>query len=134
MYTNNITRSIMLLSVGIFIIGCQSFNGTKSAVADDKNLKPKIIANAPAMDSATCIQQLSALKTLSIEDHDALMSSFQEVSEINQLYKDIKMTTSPESTELLKMSIESKTKILCAKVRYYSVISTQSIIDKAVVL
>lgn len=134
MHTNNITRSIILLSMGIFMVGCQSFNTTASETASDKNLKPQIISNAPAMDASTCVQQLSTLKILSMDDYDALMSSFQEVSDINQLYKDVKMTTSPEAKELLKMSIESKTKILCAKVRYYSVISTQSIIDKAVVL
>lgn len=78
----------------------------------------------------TCIKELNALKTLSPTDYNRLIGSFKEVSEINQLYKQVASTASPDSIELLQMAIEAKTKVLCAKVRYNSVLSTESTLEK----
>nr|WP_282552287.1 hypothetical protein [Providencia rettgeri] len=78
----------------------------------------------------TCIKELSSLKTLSPESYNRLVGSFKEVSEINQLYKQIEATASPDTIELLQMAIESKTKVLCAKVRYNAVLSTESTLQK----
>ncbi|WP_143691469.1 hypothetical protein [Wohlfahrtiimonas larvae] len=91
---------------------------------------PQVTAN----NMGTCIKELSTLKILSIDDYNKLVDSFKEVSDINRLYEEIRMATNSETKELLKMSIESKTRVLCAQVKYYSVISTQSILDKADVL
>ncbi|HFQ2070415.1 hypothetical protein [Providencia stuartii] len=52
------------------------------------------------------------------------------MSEINQLYKQVASTASPDTIELLQMAIEAKTKVLCAKVRYNSVLSTESTLEK----
>ncbi|MTC27910.1 hypothetical protein GKR76_14745 [Providencia alcalifaciens] len=78
----------------------------------------------------TCIKELSSLKTLSPENYNRLVGSFKEVSEINQLYKQIEATASPDTIELLQMAIESKTKVLCAKVRCNAVLSTESTLQK----
>ncbi|ELX8378444.1 hypothetical protein AB7W88_17825 [Providencia vermicola] len=78
----------------------------------------------------TCIKELNALKTLSPADYNRLVGSFKEVSEINQLYKQVSSTASPDTIELLQMAIEAKTKVLCAKVRYNSVLSTESTLEK----
>ncbi|HEF8773127.1 hypothetical protein AB7315_03925 [Providencia manganoxydans] len=78
----------------------------------------------------TCIKELNALKTLSPKDYNRLVGSFKEVSEINQLYKQVSSTASPDTIELLQMAIEAKTKVLCAKVRYNSVLSTESTLEK----
>lgn len=78
----------------------------------------------------TCIKELNALKSLSPTDYNRLVGSFKEVSEINQLYKQVASTASPDTIELLQMAIESKTKVLCAKVRYNSVLSTESTLEK----
>lgn len=78
----------------------------------------------------TCVKELNALKTLSPKDYNRLVGSFKEVSEINRLYKQIENTASPDTIELLQMAIESKTKVLCAKVRYNSVLSTESTLKK----
>ncbi len=78
----------------------------------------------------SCIKELNSLKLLSPSDYKRLVGSFREVSEINQLYKQISSTASPDSIELLKMAIEAKTKVLCAKVRYSSVLSTESTLKK----
>ncbi|BBG59582.1 Uncharacterised protein [Providencia rustigianii] len=77
-----------------------------------------------------CIRELSSLKALSPEDYNRLVGSFKEVSDINQLYKQIEATASPDTIELLQMAIESKTKVLCAKVRYSAVLSTESTLQK----
>ncbi|WP_239686451.1 hypothetical protein [Providencia stuartii] len=79
---------------------------------------------------STCIKELNALKTLSPADYNRLVGSFKEVSEINQLYKQVASTASPDTIELLQMAIEAKTKVLCAKVRYNSVLSTESTLEK----
>lgn len=78
----------------------------------------------------TCVKELNALKTLSPKDYNRLVGSFKEVSEINSLYRQIESTASPDTIELLQMAIESKTKVLCAKVRYNSVLSTESTLKK----
>ncbi|HEC8330447.1 TPA: hypothetical protein RG647_RS19045 [Providencia rettgeri] len=78
----------------------------------------------------TCVKELNALKTLSPKDYNRLVGSFKEVSEINRLYREVEGTASPDTIELLQMAIESKTKVLCAKVRYNSVLSTESTLKK----
>lgn len=78
----------------------------------------------------TCVKELNALKTLSPKDYNRLVGSFKEVSEINRLYRQVESTASPDTIELLQMAIESKTKVLCAKVRYNSVLSTESTLKK----
>lgn len=78
----------------------------------------------------TCVKELNALKALSPKDYNRLVGSFKEVSEINRLYKQVETTASPDTIELLQMAIESKTKVLCAKVRYNSVLSTESTLKK----
>lgn len=78
----------------------------------------------------TCVKELNALKTLSPKDYNRLVGSFKEVSEINRLYRQVEGTASPDTIELLQMAIESKTKVLCAKVRYNSVLSTESTLKK----
>ncbi|HBO21592.1 MAG TPA: hypothetical protein DD649_01700 [Providencia sp.] len=78
----------------------------------------------------TCVKELNALKTLSPKDYNRLVGSFKEVSEINRLYRQVETTASPDTIELLQMAIESKTKVLCAKVRYNSVLSTESTLKK----
>ncbi|WP_439652975.1 hypothetical protein [Providencia manganoxydans] len=67
---------------------------------------------------------------MSPKDYNRLVGSFKEVSEINQLYKQVSSTASPDTIELLQMAIEAKTKVLCAKVRYNSVLSTESTLEK----
>ncbi len=79
---------------------------------------------------STCIKELNALKALSPKDYNRLVGSFKEVSDINQLYKQVATTASPDTIELLQMAIEAKTKVLCAKVRYNSVLSTESTLEK----
>ncbi|WP_216350019.1 hypothetical protein [Wohlfahrtiimonas larvae] len=81
-----------------------------------------------------CVDELEALKSLSRDDYNVLKNSFKEVNEINQLYKRIASTTSPDTKALLQMSIEAKTTMLCAKVRYSSVLSTESILEQVDVL
>lgn len=78
----------------------------------------------------TCVKELNALKTLSPKDYNRLVGSFKEVSDINRLYREVESTASPDTIELLQMAIESKTKVLCAKVRYNSVLSTESTLKK----
>ncbi|MBQ0305859.1 hypothetical protein [Providencia rettgeri] len=78
----------------------------------------------------TCVKELNALKTLSPKDYNRLVGSLKEVSKINRLYRQVEGTASPDTIELLQMAIESKTKVLCAKVRYNSVLSTESTLKK----
>lgn len=64
---------------------------------------------------STCIKELNALKTLSPADYNRLVGSFKEVSEINQLYKQVASTASPDTIELLQMAIEAKQKFFARK-------------------
>lgn len=77
-----------------------------------------------------CINQLDSLKTFSPSDYKAMVKSFKEISEINAMYRSVENTASKDSLDLLKMSIESKTEVLCAKVRYLSIMSVNSTLKK----
>lgn len=79
---------------------------------------------------SACIKQLDSLKTFSPSDYQSMMSSFKEISEINAMYRSVQGTASKDSLDLLKMSIESKTEVLCAKVRYLSIMSVNSTLKK----
>ncbi|WP_228407431.1 hypothetical protein [Proteus faecis] len=79
---------------------------------------------------SACIKQLDSLKTFSPSDYKSMMSSFKEISEINAMYRSVQGTASKDSLDLLKMSIESKTEVLCAKVRYLSIMSVNSTLKK----
>ncbi|ODQ07307.1 hypothetical protein BHE86_00755 [Shigella sp. FC1655] len=79
---------------------------------------------------SACIKQLDSLKTFSPSDYQSMMSSFKEISEINAMYRSVQSTASKDSLDLLKMSIESKTEVLCAKVRYLSIMSVNSTLKK----
>lgn len=79
---------------------------------------------------STCVKELNSLKSLSPKDYSELVASFKEISEINKLYRSVEDTASPDTLKLLQMSIEAKTKVLCAKVRYSSVLSVESTLEK----
>nr|WP_257882424.1 hypothetical protein [Proteus penneri] len=79
---------------------------------------------------SACIKQLDSLKTFSPSDYKSMMSAFKEISEINAMYRSVQSTASKDSLDLLKMSIESKTEVLCAKVRYLSIMSVNSTLKK----
>ncbi len=79
---------------------------------------------------SACIKQLDSLKTFSPSDYQSMMGAFKEISEINAMYRSVQGTASKDSLDLLKMSIESKTEVLCAKVRYLSVMSVNSTLKK----
>jgi len=71
----------------------------------------------------SCIDELRSLTVLSPDDYNKLIPLFKEVSEFNQIYKSVQYNTNPDSLAIMKMTIASKTKVLCAKVKYYSVMS-----------
>ncbi len=100
----------------------------QTASNDDSSKMLTEPASFSNLDS--CIKELNSLKVLSPTDYDHLVGSFKEVSEINGLYKQIASTASPDTIELMKMAIEAKTKVLCAKVRYNSVLSIESTLEK----
>ncbi|KLN97580.1 hypothetical protein [Moellerella wisconsensis] len=100
----------------------------QTASNDDSSKMLTEPASFSNLDS--CIKELNSLKVLSPKDYDHLVGSFKEVSEINGLYKQIASTASPDTIELMKMAIEAKTKVLCAKVRYNSVLSIESTLEK----
>lgn len=77
-----------------------------------------------------CIKQLDSLKTFSPSDYQSMMKAFKDISEINTMYRSVENTASKDSLDLLKMSIESKTEVLCAKVRYLSIMSVNSTLKK----
>lgn len=95
--------------------------------SDNGGLDTKKLGLAP---QSSCIKQLDSLKTFSPSDYQSMMGAFKEISEINAMYRSVQNTASKDSLELLKMSIESKTEVLCAKVRYLSVMSVNSTLKK----
>lgn len=101
---------------------------TTSAVEPaDSGVDARKLGLAP---QSACIKQLDSLKTFSPSDYQSMMSSFKEISEINAMYRSVQSTASKDSLDLLKMSIESKTEVLCAKVRYLSIMSVNSTLKK----
>lgn len=79
---------------------------------------------------STCIRQLDSLKKFSPPAYKEMVNEFKDISKINALYHNVKNTGSRDMLALLKMSIESKTEVLCAKVRYLSVMSVNSTLKK----
>lgn len=77
-----------------------------------------------------CVKELDSLKTISPKDYSQMVSAFREISQINGLYRQLEKTASPDTLKLLKMTIEAKTKVLCAQVRYYSVLSIENTLEK----
>ena len=73
---------------------------------------------------------LSMAVTVLTLSYKSMVDEFKEISEINALYRSVENTASKDSLALLKMSIESKTEVLCAKVRYLSVMSVNSTLKK----
>lgn len=132
---NKILKTTMVLA-SIILAGC-STTGSNSNHADDETRNAFVAQSNQKQtksDLNQCINELDALKSLSRDDYNVLKNSFKEVSEINQLYKRVAATTTPETKALLQMSIEAKTKMLCAKVRYSSILSTESILEQVDVL
>ncbi|MEQ4908306.1 MULTISPECIES: hypothetical protein [Proteus] len=100
---------------------------TPTAESVDSGVEARKLGLAP---QSACIKQLDSLKTFSPSDYQSMMSSFKEISEINAMYRSVQGTASKDSLDLLKMSIESKTEVLCAKVRYLSIMSVNSTLKK----
>lgn len=73
--------------------------------------------------SLGCIDELRSLTVLDPNNYDKLVSLFKEISKLNQTYKSVEYNAVPDSLVMMRMTIESKTKVLCAKVKYYSIIS-----------
>lgn len=82
----------------------------------------------------SCIEELRSLMVLAPEYYNKLMPLFKEVSDFNQLYKSVQYNANPDSLAIMKMTIESKSKVLCAKIKYYSVISVDQKTNKITVL
>lgn len=105
----------------------QPLSMTPAAEPADSGVDARKLGLAP---QSACIKQLDSLKTFSPSDYQSMMSSFKEISEINAMYRSVQGTASKDSLDLLKMSIESKTEVLCAKVRYLSIMSVNSTLKK----
>lgn len=105
----------------------QPLSMTPAAEPADNGVDARKLGLAP---QSACIKQLDSLKTFSPSDYQSMMSSFKEISEINAMYRSVQGTASKDSLDLLKMSIESKTEVLCAKVRYLSIMSVNSTLKK----
>lgn len=94
---------------------------------DNDGLETKKLSLVP---QSRCIKELDSLKTFSPSDYQFMMNAFKDISEINTMYRSVENTASKDSLDLLKMSIESKTEVLCAKVRYLSIMSVNSTLKK----
>ncbi|QHP77234.1 hypothetical protein EKQ45_15340 [Proteus vulgaris] len=105
----------------------QPLSMAPAAEPADSGVDTRKLGLAP---QSACIKQLDSLKTFSPSDYQSMMSSFKEISEINAMYRSVQGTASKDSLDLLKMSIESKTEVLCAKVRYLSIMSVNSTLKK----
>ncbi|MEQ5272606.1 hypothetical protein [Proteus terrae] len=105
----------------------QPLSMAPAAEPADSGVDARKLGLAP---QSACIKQLDSLKTFSPSDYQSMMSSFKEISEINAMYRSVQGTASKDSLDLLKMSIESKTEVLCAKVRYLSIMSVNSTLKK----
>ncbi|WP_374189346.1 hypothetical protein [Proteus mirabilis] len=96
----------------------------------DNNYQQMNVGEQKLASQTACIKQLDSLKTFSPAEYKSMVDEFKEISEINALYRSVENTASKDSLALLKMSIESKTEVLCAKVRYLSVMSVNSTLKK----
>lgn len=75
---------------------------------------------------STCIEQLDSLRKLSPSDYNPMVNEFKKISKINAMYRNLQGTTNKDVLTLLRMSIESKAEVQCAKVRYISVMAVNS--------
>lgn len=78
----------------------------------------------------TCIRQLDSLKKFAPSDYKIMVNDFKKISEINAIYRSVQNTATNDVLLLLKMNIESKTELLCARVRYISVMAVSSALKK----
>lgn len=109
----------------------QSFETSGGETNSNSSLEGGVTAkNIGLSAKSNCIKQLDSLKTISPANYNSLMKLFKELSDINAMYRKVEGTASKDSLNLMKMSIESKTEVLCARVRYLSVMSVNSTLKK----
>ncbi len=139
-------NNVLALSMAVTVItlsGCSILSGDSQPVEvvptqvqstvtspADNNYQQMNVGEQKLASQTACIKQLDSLKTFSPAEYKSMVDEFKEISEINALYRSVENTASKDSLALLKMSIESKTEVLCAKVRYLSVMSVNSTLKK----
>lgn len=139
---NNVLALSMVVTV-LTLSGCSILSGDSQPVEvvptqvqstvtspADNNYQQMNVGEQKLASQTACIKQLDSLKTFSPAEYKSMVDEFKEISEINALYRSVENTASKDSLALLKMSIESKTEVLCAKVRYLSVMSVNSTLKK----
>ncbi len=139
-------NNVLALSMAVTVLtlsGCSILSGDSQPVEvvptqvqstvtspADNNYQQMNVGEQKLASQTACIKQLDSLKTFSPAEYKSMVDEFKEISEINALYRSVENTASKDSLALLKMSIESKTEVLCAKVRYLSVMSMNSTLKK----
>ncbi|EMD9368087.1 hypothetical protein [Proteus mirabilis] len=139
-------NNVLALSMAVTVLtlsGCSILSGDSQSVEvvptqvqstvtspADNNYQQMNVGEQKLASQTACIKQLDSLKTFSPAEYKSMVDEFKEISEINALYRSVENTASKDSLALLKMSIESKTEVLCAKVRYLSVMSVNSTLKK----
>ena len=139
-------NNVLALSMAVTVLtlsGCSILSGDSQPVEvvptqvqstvtspADNNYQQMNVGEQKLASQTACIKQLDSLKTFSPAEYKSMVDEFKEISEINALYRSVENTASKDSLALLKMSIESKTEVLCAKARYLSVMSVNSTLKK----
>ncbi len=139
-------NNVLALSMAVTVLtlsGCSILSGDSQPVEvvptqvqstvtspADNNYQQMNVGEQKLASQTACIKQLDSLKTFSPAEYKSMVDEFKEISEINALYRSVENIASKDSLALLKMSIESKTEVLCAKVRYLSVMSVNSTLKK----
>ncbi|TFU11447.1 hypothetical protein [Proteus mirabilis] len=139
-------NNVLALSMAVTVLtlsGCSILSGDSQPVevvptqvqstvtsSADNNYQQMNVGEQKLASQTACIKQLDSLKTFSPAEYKSMVDEFKEISEINALYRSVENTASKDSLALLKMSIEAKTEVLCAKVRYLSVMSVNSTLKK----
>ncbi|WP_284255982.1 hypothetical protein [Proteus mirabilis] len=139
-------NNVLALSMAVTVLtlsGCSILSGDSQPVEvvptqvqstvtspADNNYQQMNVGEQKLASQTACIKQLDSLKIFSPAEYKSMVDEFKEISEINALYRSVENTASKDSLALLKMSIESKTEVLCAKVRYLSVMSVNSTLKK----
>ncbi|HEK2639513.1 TPA: hypothetical protein SMT48_001019 [Proteus mirabilis] len=139
-------NNVLALSMAVTVLtlsGCSILSGDSQPVevvptqvqstvtsSADNHYQQMNVGEQKLASQTACIKQLDSLKTFSPAEYKSIVDEFKEISEINALYRSVENTASKDSLALLKMSIESKTEVLCAKVRYLSVMSVNSTLKK----
>ena len=139
-------NNVLALSMAVTVLtlsGCSILSGDSQPVEvvptqvqstvtspADNNYQQMNVGEQKLASQTACIKQLDSLKTFSPAEYKSMVDEFKEISEINALYRSVENTASKDSLALLKMSIESKTEVLCSKVRYLSVMSVNSTLKK----